>query len=148
MISDKYADNKAASLIILGVGREGGAPLAAKKVPLEGVKFPYVFSLETKDLLFPYTASAWEDSNNSKDTVAVSAFLCPTGVLATPDPAVRVGFGLSDPVTMAGVLTRSTAKISVQNKLDQKLYTQEEVAVLSGVDTGLEALEAKTKGKK
>ena len=143
LIDQKYDDNKAASLIILGVGREGGAPLAAKKVPLQGLKFPYVFSLETEDLLFPYTQSAWEESGNSKDTIAVSAFICPTGVLATPDPAVRVGFGLSDPVTMAGVLTRGTAKISVQSKLDQKLYTQEEVKVLSGVDAALEASAAR-----
>jgi len=141
MVDDKYAHkdlSKDASLIILGVGREGGAPLAAKKIPLDSIeKFPLVFSLETSDLLFPYTTQAWEESGNSKDTIAVSAFLTPGGVLAQPDNAVRVGFGLSDPVTMAGVLTRSTAQVRIQSKLDQKLYTAEEMTVLSAVDKGL-----------
>lgn len=138
MVDDKYNDNEAASLVILGVGREGGAPLAAKKIPLKGLKFPYVFTLEaSNDLLFPYTKKAWEDSNNSKDTVAISAFIVPQGKLAAPDSAVRVGFGLSDPVQMAGVLTRSTAQVKVLNKLDGKLYTDEEVQVLSTVDRGL-----------
>jgi hypothetical protein len=137
-IDDKYSsDNNEASLIILGVGREGGAPLAAKKVPVNDLKFPYVFTLETSDLLFPYNTQAWEDSANSKDTIAVSAFLTPTGKLSTPDAAVRVGFGLSDPMRMAGVVTRSSAQIKVANKLDGKLYTEEEVAVLSGVDEGI-----------
>ena len=139
MIDEKYnSDNTAANLIILGVGREGGAPLAAKKVPLKGLKFPYVFTLEaSNDLLFPYTKKAWEESGNSKDTVAISAFIVPQGKLAIPDTAVRVGFGLSDPVQMAGVLTRSTAQVKIQNKLDGKLYTDEEVSVLSTVDRGL-----------
>ena len=88
MIDQKYDGNKAASLIILGVGREGGAP-CSEEVPLLGLKFPYVFSLETEDLLFPYTQNAWEESGNSKDTIAVTAFISPSGVLATPDPAVK-----------------------------------------------------------
>lgn len=137
MIDEKYVGNNAASLIILGVGREGGAPLAAKKIPLNGLKFPYVFSLETSDLLFPYTKKAWEESGNSKDSIAISAFIVPEGKLAASDSAVRVGFGISDPVQMAGVLTRTSAQVKVQNKLDGKLYTDEEVAVLGGVDRGL-----------
>ena len=60
--------------------------------------------------------------------------------VATPDQ-VRVGFGLSDPVTMAETLARSTAKVSVQTNLMRSL--REEVKVLSDVDSGLVAKVAK-----
>ena len=53
------------------------------------------------------------------------------------------GLRLERPSNHGWVLTRITAKVSVQNKLDEKLYTREEVKVLSDVDSGLVAKVAK-----
>lgn len=130
------------SLIVLAVGREGGTPLAAHRYELnpkkgEKLKFPHVFQVTTDDLIFPYNKEAWLSSRNRADTIAVSAFLTPDYRLAIPNESVRVGFGLSDPITVAGKLTRSSANINVQEKLDPKLYTEEEVSVLSNIDTSL-----------
>jgi hypothetical protein len=90
------------------------------------------------DLLFPYTEDAWVKSSNAKDTIATTAIITTSNALATPANTERYGFGLSDPVTFAGTLTRSAAMITVNGKIDSTLYTTEEIDLLSGVDRALD----------
>jgi hypothetical protein len=59
--------NDDASLIVLGVGREG-PPLAAKRYSLKSITFPLVMELTSDDLLFPYTEKAWAESSNYAGT--------------------------------------------------------------------------------
>lgn len=134
----KFAE-PSARLFLLAVGREGSLPLAAKSYPLKNLRFPMVFEIEAKDLLFPYTKDAWMASGNRLDTIAVSAFLTPESSLSTANPSIRVGFGLSDPQTMAGVLTRSTAqiKLGLGEPVDTRLFTAQEIELLQGVDNGI-----------
>lgn len=49
-------------------------PVAAKKYPAKDLKFPFIFELETKDLLFPYTADAWKERPQAKDTIAMYVY--------------------------------------------------------------------------
>ena len=127
------------TLFILGVGREG-PPLAAKRYQIQDITFPFVFELTTDDLLFPYTPEAWKSSSNSLDTIAVTAIITPTAALAEPNPITLLMFGFSEPVTIAGKLTRSAAQLSanIQNKVNTKLYTDEEKGLLMNVDKELE----------
>eukprot|EP01036_Dinobryon_divergens_P025848 gene25851-34436_t len=128
-----------ASLFILGVGREG-PPLAAKRIPLKNLEFPLVFELKSDtDLLFPYTEEAWVQSTNAKDSIATTVILSSSNALSQPANNERYGFALSDPMTFAGVLTRSSATIGINGKIDSNLYTKEEIALLAGVDKELEA---------
>jgi len=137
MTLDGAYSDPASTMFVLCVGREGSVPLAAKAYPLNELKFPMVFEVESSDLLFPYTPEAWLASTNRADTIAVSVFITPDSVINRPNEHVRVGFALSDPVTIAGVLTRATAAVQIQTKLDSKLYTPEETALLTSVDNGL-----------
>ena len=89
----------------IGVGREG-PPLAAKRYSLKSATFPMVFELTTDDLLFPYTVDAWMSSDNKGQSIATTAIISSSSSLANPTKTERYGFGLSDPVTFAGVLTR------------------------------------------
>lgn len=137
---DASFDSANSRLFILAVGREGSIPMAAKSYPLKNLQFPISFELEDKDLLFPYTKEAWLTSGNRADTIAVSAFITPNSKISLPSSSVRVGFGLSDPLTMAGKLTRSSAQIRVGpgRPLDVSLFTQAEIDLLAAVDSGIE----------
>jgi hypothetical protein len=141
LLSSELADDKA-TLFILAVGRDG-PPLAAKKYTVSDMKFPFVFEILDTDLIFPYTPEAWKQSSNSKDTIAVTALLSPTNLLATPNPYTKVGFGLSQPLNIAGLLSRSPAKLAVKDNVDTTLYSPEEIKLLSGVDTELNRIEGK-----
>lgn len=136
---DPSYDNKDATLFLLAVGREG-PPLAARKLPAKDVKFPLVFELTTSDLIFPYTEDAWLKSTNSKDTIALTAIITPANRIAEPNDSERFGFGVSDPITFAGKLSRDSANINVEGKIDKGLFTPQEIAILSAVDTQLERL--------
>eukprot|EP00597_Dinobryon_sp_UTEXLB2267_P018121 CAMPEP_0201097948 /NCGR_PEP_ID=MMETSP0812-20130820/7005_1 /ASSEMBLY_ACC=CAM_ASM_000668 /TAXON_ID=98059 /ORGANISM="Dinobryon sp., Strain UTEXLB2267" /LENGTH=243 /DNA_ID=CAMNT_0047353113 /DNA_START=129 /DNA_END=860 /DNA_ORIENTATION=- len=126
------------TLFILGVGREG-PPLAAKSYPLKDIQFPFVFELlSNEDLLFPYTEDAWLKSDNAKDSIATTAILSSSNQLSAPANTERYGFGLSEPITFAGVLTRSSTNIGVTGKIDSSLYTQEETDLLAGIDRALD----------
>ena len=137
---DASFDSASSRLFVLAVGREGSIPLAAKSYPLKDLQFPLVWELEAKDLLFPYTKEAWLTSGNRADTIAVSAFITPNAKIGLPSSSVRVGFGLSDPLTMAGKLTRSSAQIRLGpgRPLDVSLFTQAEIDLLAAVDAGIE----------
>lgn len=158
-LDSKFADKKAA-LIITAVGRNG-PPVAAKKLPLAGLQFPFVFKLTDEDLIFPYNRDVWINSPLSKDSVAITCILDTDGVLATPDSADRFGFAISDPMkpdsrgmpkdkeakserSKAGkpllVPLRGEAKISINLKSDGKNYTSSETELLSRVDSELERL--------
>jgi hypothetical protein len=141
LLSSELADDKA-TLFILAVGRDG-PPLAAKKYAVSDLKFPLVFEILDTDLIFPYTPEAWRQSSNSKDTIAVTALLSPANLLATPNPYTKVGFGLSQPLNIAGLLSRSPAKVVVKDNVDTTLYSPEEIKLLSGVDTELNRIEGK-----
>lgn len=136
---DPIFANPNARLFILCVGRESTTPLAAKSMPLAGLKFPLMYEVEDKDLLFPYTAQAWRESPGHLDTIAVSAFLTPEDKLSVPNPSIRVSFALNEPKNFAGKLTRGNADIKVGAALpvDTAKFTEEEVAVLKKVDDGI-----------
>lgn len=139
-----YSAN-AGSLFILAVGRQG-PPLAAKRLELKDLQFPLVFELTSDDLIFPYTQDAWLNSDNSKDTVALTAIVSPSKKLSEPSYKERFGFALSDPITFAGKLSRSEAKMRVSDKVQEALYTAEEVKLLEAVDNGL--MQNEKSGKK
>jgi len=132
-------DNDKSTLFLLAVGREG-PPLAAKKLKVNDIEFPIVFEILDTDLIFPYTPDAWKNSANSKDTIAITALLSPTNLLATPNPSTKVGFGISQPLNIAGLLSRSPAKVVVKDNVDTTLYSQEEIKLLSGVDNELDRI--------
>lgn len=94
-------------------------------------------------MIFPYTTEAYKQSANSKDTIAVTALLSPTNLLASPNPSTKVGFGLSQPINIAGLVSRSPAKVTVKDNVDTTLYSKEEIALLSGVDNELSRIAGK-----
>ena len=123
---DPAFEDEQSTMFILAVGRDG-PPLAAKRIKIKDMDFPIAFELTCDDLVFPYTPDAWLASPNSHDTIALTVILTPGNVLAAPNAAGRVGFGLSEPATVAGTFSRTTADISLAAKLDGKLYTNEEI---------------------
>lgn len=133
---DEELNNDRATIFVLAVGREG-PPVAARKYSLKDLSFPFVFEITTDDLFFPYTPEAWSSSPNSKDSVAVSAVISTDEFLATPSFNEWVGFGLSNPVQFAGRIERSSATVNINNKIDKGLYSENEVKVLSSVDSAL-----------
>ena len=139
IIINSEFDNDKSTLFILAVGREG-PPLAAKRLKVNDLTFPIVFEVLDTDLIFPYTPDAWKSSSNSKDTIAITALLSPTNLLATPNPITKVGFGISQPLNIAGLLSRSPAKVVVKDNVDTTLYSQEEIKLLSGVDNELDRI--------
>jgi hypothetical protein len=102
-----------------------------------------VFELLTDDLLFPYTPEAWIKTSQSKDSIALTAIISPDGALASPNALELIGFAISEPVNIAGTFQRSTAKVVLSGKVDTKLYTKDEISILSSVDSGLDNIEAK-----
>lgn len=135
-------DVPTSNIFILAVGKDG-PPLAAKKIPLykNDLHFPLVFEITTDDLLFPYTPNAYIQSSNSKDSIAVTVLVTPNVKISEPSPSVLVGFGLSEPVTVAGVLTRSPSQISINanSKVNIDLYTDEEKNILDTIDMALQS---------
>lgn len=127
-------------LFVLAVGREG-PPVAALRYNLKDLSFPFVFEVTSDNLIFPYTPEAWLKSSNSKDTVALTAILSADEYLATPSNTEWVGFGLSEPIVIAGTNGRTTAKLAVSNKIDKSLYTAIEVSNLGGIDKALDRLQ-------
>ena len=126
---DPAFEDEQSTMFILAVGRDG-PPLAAKRIKIKDMDFPIAFELTCDDLVFPYTPDAWLASPNSHDTIALTVILTPGNVLAAPNAAGRVGFGLSEPAKVAGAFSRTTADISLAAKLDGKLYTNEEIVSL------------------
>lgn len=140
LIDSEFGKDNAA-LFILAVGREG-PPVAAKRIKLAEQSFPLVFEITTDDLLFPYTPQAWEESSLSKDSVAITAIMNSQGKLSNPEAVQRIGFAISEPTVFAGTPQRTSASISLAGKIDTRLYTTQELDILSGIDDGLERLEA------
>ena len=88
-------------------------PVAAKRMSLTDITFPYAFELNSDDLVFPYTPEAYLASENRKDSVALTVILSPDGLLASTEGVrERIGFALSEPVLIAGTFGRTTANIN------------------------------------
>ena len=85
-------------------------------------------------IVFPYTKDAWLESSNSKDTIALTAIVSATNQLSKPAYTERYGFALSNPITFAGKLTRSTAALRINNRVERNLYTPEEMSLLENID--------------
>lgn len=133
---DAVYNSDDASLFVLAIGREGPV-LAARKYPLKNVQFPMVFELDSSDLLPPNTEESWATSANYRDAVALTAIISSSSALAQPQGFERIGVGVSDPITFAGAKIRSTARIDVFDKLNLKMYTPKEIAMLSSIDKEL-----------
>lgn len=142
-----YGTSEDSTLFILGVGRDG-PPLAARRYKLNDIKFPLTFELTTDDLLFPYNTDAWLKSDARKDSIATTALISTGNSISKPTQTERFGFGLSDPVLFAGQMIRSSAKMNVVGKVDGNLYTPDDVALLSGIDKGLDEKAAAAMAKK
>ena len=136
---DENLNTEKASLFLLAVGKEG-PPLAAIRYKLSDIKFPFVFEITSDDLFFPYNLEAWKNSANSKDIVACTAILTPDDKLATPSDAEWVGFGLSNPIVIAGSNGRTSAKLTISTKIDKNLYTPTEITSLTNVDNEIERI--------
>jgi hypothetical protein len=122
-----------------------GMPVAAKRMSLTDITFPYAFELNSDDLVFPYTPEAYLASENRKDSVALTVILSPDGLLASTEGVrERIGFALSEPVQIAGTFGRTTANINVNGKIDTKLYSDSERKLLSEMDRQLDAISAKS----
>ena len=143
---DATFSNDKATLFVLAVGRDG-PPLAAQRILMKDIKFPYAFEVLSEDLIFPYTKEAWLASSNSKDTIALTVIISPDNLLATPNAVERIGFALSEPIQVAGTFGRTTANINVNGKVDTKLYTEEEKTLLAGVDRELDRICTGSKDK-
>jgi len=127
-----------ATIFVLAVGRDG-PPLAAKKITnINSLKFPLVVEITCDDLLFPYTASAWKQSSNRADTIALTAILSADDKLATASVSDRLGFAQSEPVNIAGVSARTTATLILNKRIDLSLYSKDEIALLASIDDGLD----------
>ena len=119
-------------------------PVAAKRLSLKDISFPYAFELNSDDLVFPYTPEAYLASENRKDSVALTVILSPDGLLASTEGVrERIGFALSEPIQVAGTFGRTTANIQVNGKVDTKLYSDSERKLLSEMDRQLDAISAK-----
>jgi hypothetical protein len=143
---DATFTNDKATLFVLAVGRDG-PPLAAQRILMKDIKFPFAFEVLSEDLIFPYTKEAWLASSNSKDTIALTVIISPDNLLATPNAVERIGFALSEPIQVAGTFGRTTANINVNGKVDTKLYTEEEKTLLAGVDRELDRICTGSKDK-
>jgi hypothetical protein len=71
------------------------------------------------------------------DTVALSAILSTDKALTRYDSSDRIGVGLSEPVNIAGVIGRKTANMYINNKINDKLYTKDELDILNKIDIEL-----------
>jgi hypothetical protein len=120
-------------------------PVAAKRMSLKDITFPYAFELNSDDLVFPYTPEAYLASENRKDSVALTVILSPDGLLASTEGVrERIGFALSEPVQVAGTFGRTTANIQVYGKIDTNLYSDSERKLLSDMDRQLDVIAAKS----
>jgi hypothetical protein len=134
---DSNFDNPDATLYLIAVAKQDGVPMAVKKMKISELKFPIIFEIISKDLLFPYTEQAWADGPQSADSVVVTCIMSTIGDLSRPDPNTRLGFAVSEPVNIAGSLQRSTARIDVNTKVDTRLYTKDETELLTNVEAAL-----------
>ena len=122
-----------------------GQPVAAKRISVLDIKFPYAFELNSDDLVFPYTKEAYLASEQRKDSVALTVILSPDGRLASTEGVrERIGFAISEPVQIAGTSGRTTANIQVNGKVDTKLYSESERKLLSEMDKQLDIMSARS----
>ena len=149
-LSSKFSSNDKASLIVTAVGRNG-PPLAARKYQLKDMKFPFLFSLSTRDLMFPYNREIWAKSSVSTDTLAVTCVLDPDGMLSKPDIEERFGFTISDkintgsrvsldsgiPIGAGAVGGRGEVRVVVSLRSDGKEYSEAERELLAKIDSFL-----------
>ena len=126
-------ENDDAALLITCYGREGG-PVAAKKVSLRGLTFPYQFELTVDNLLFPQTRSTWVKDSRSTDDLGISVLLDLDGQFATANENDYIGFGISKPFSIAGTNLRRDAMITVQPRTGVKEYSADEIKVLGNID--------------
>ena len=70
----------------------------------------------------------------------MTCILSPGDKLAVPNTLNLIGFGVSDPVNIAGSSQRGTARVFISGKIDTNLYTKEEVKLLSGIDDSLSGM--------
>jgi hypothetical protein len=136
---DEALTTDQATLFITAVGKNSG-PVAAKKYKLRDLKFPLYIELTEKDLVFPYTADAWEKSSLSQGGISLTCVLDPDGKLATSEGADRFGFAVSDVVEQEGVLRRSESSVNINFKSDGAPYNAEDVDFLGRIDTELDRL--------
>ena len=114
-------------------------------MPLKDITFPYAFELNSDDLVFPYTKESYLAYENRQDSVALTVILSPDGLLASTEGVrERIGFALSEPISIAGSFGRTTAVINVVGKIDTKMYSDSERKLLSEMDKQLDEISART----
>jgi len=140
VVFDENLSDKRSSLFVLAVGRDG-LPVAAKRLLLRDLTFPYAFEINDDDLVFPYTKEAYLQSEKRLDSVALTVIISPDGLLASTEAVQeRIGFALSEPIRIAGSFGRTTANIDVKGKIYTKLYSESERGLLSQMDNQLDKM--------
>lgn len=134
---DPAFDGEDATLFLISVGRADGSPCAVTKMHLKDLQFPFVFEVTTKDLVFPYTPEAWTSGTQVSDSVVVTAIMSPSSHLVDKHINTRLGFAISQPVTIAGSLQRSTARVTINTKVNTKMYSAQEIDLLRSLDEQL-----------
>jgi hypothetical protein len=71
VIFDENLSDKRSTVFVLAVGRDG-LPVAAKRMLLSDLTFPYAFEINDDDLVFPYTKEAYLSSEKRLDSVALT----------------------------------------------------------------------------
>lgn len=71
LLFDENLSDKRSTLFVLAVGRDG-LPVAAKRVLLSDITFPYAFEVNDDDLVFPYTKEAYLQSEKRLDSMALT----------------------------------------------------------------------------
>ncbi|KAG5179230.1 hypothetical protein JKP88DRAFT_224551 [Tribonema minus] len=139
-------DTEDARLIVTAFGRSG-PPVASRRVPLKGLKFPALLELTADDLAFPLTKEVWLNDARAQDEIGVAVVLDVDGKLATLDAGDLTGYGISKPIKLGGQVQRTEAIVTVQvNKaLEEKgqaALPSMEIAVLERIDALLDLKES------
>mmetsp|Transcript_27262 Transcript_27262/g.35348 ORF Transcript_27262/g.35348 Transcript_27262/m.35348 type:complete len:156 (-) Transcript_27262:395-862(-) len=133
---------KKSALFIAAYGNKG-PPIAAKKYLLSEIRFPLAFELTKQDLLFPYTASAWEKDPQSKEKLGIVALLDTDGIIATVSENDQVAAAESKPIKIAGSFLRTEGKLVMKKRPNTDPYAPSEVSKLQKIDAQLEARRAR-----
>ena len=138
-LNEAFGD-KRAYLYITAVGKNG-PPFAAKRYRLNSIRFPFEFTVSIDDLLFPYNRDTWLKSPLSKGPVVVTGVIDQDGVLATSSDIDRFGFAISDPENKDDTFSRTPANVEINLKSDGKMYSKNDLEILTRVDSEIERLE-------
>ena len=124
--------------IFVSVFARTGPPVAALRIPLKQkggiVQFPLAFEVTSRDLLFPLTPEAWITDARNKGEMGIAATIDSDGKIATGDTKDLIGFGISKPVPIGGVLEMTSPTIELDVRTKFRGYSPDQVVLLDRID--------------